>query len=129
MADEYIEREALLERLGYNGLMNLPPVEYYREVVTKFPAADVAPVIHGEWRIETDAEEPNPMFKLVVCSNCNSKANHTYPYCPYCGAINLPEEIKQKLIENALDLEFQRKVGFNQNFKKYNIAQRLDGRR
>ena len=42
----------------------------------------------GEWILETNEEEPNPMFKLVVCSKCGSKANHTYPYCPHCGSHN-----------------------------------------
>lgn len=50
------------------------------------PTADVAEVKHGEWAFETDEEMPNPMFKLVVCSVCNSKANGTYHYCPHCGA-------------------------------------------
>ena len=41
---------------------------------------------HGTWRLETDEEEPNPMFKLVKCSACGNKANHTYKFCPNCGA-------------------------------------------
>jgi hypothetical protein len=45
-----------------------------------------AEVKHGEWALETDEEMPNPMFKLVVCSVCNGKANGTYHYCPHCGA-------------------------------------------
>lgn len=45
-----------------------------------------AAIVHGRWRLETDEEEPNPMFKLVVCSACNDKANGTYNYCPNCGA-------------------------------------------
>lgn len=39
--DEYVKKKALLERLNYNGAMNMPPLEYCREVVIKFPAADV----------------------------------------------------------------------------------------
>lgn len=50
------------------------------------PTADVVEVKHGKWRLETDEEMPNPMFKLVVCSVCNSTANGTYNYCPNCGA-------------------------------------------
>ena len=50
------------------------------------PTADVAPVVHGEWSLESDEDMPNPMFKLVICSACNEKANHTYEFCPYCGA-------------------------------------------
>jgi hypothetical protein len=39
----------------------------------------------GTWRIETDEEEPNFMFKLVVCSECGKTANSTYDFCPNCG--------------------------------------------
>ena len=40
----------------------------------------------GRWVLESDKEEPNPMFKLVKCSACGDKANHTYKFCPNCGA-------------------------------------------
>ena len=40
----------------------------------------------GRWILESDEEEPNPMFKLVKCSACGDKANHTYKFCPNCGA-------------------------------------------
>ena len=40
----------------------------------------------GRWVLESDEEEPNPMFKLVKCSACGDKANHTYKFCPNCGA-------------------------------------------
>lgn len=39
----------------------------------------------GTWRLETDEEEPNPMFKLVVCPTCGKTANNTYNFCPECG--------------------------------------------
>ena len=39
----------------------------------------------GTWRLETNEEEPNPMFKLVVCSECGKTANNTYDFCPNCG--------------------------------------------
>ena len=39
----------------------------------------------GSWRLETDEEEPNPMFKHVVCSECGKSANNTYNFCPECG--------------------------------------------
>ena len=39
------------------------------------------------WRLETDEECPNPMFKLVVCSECNKAANNTYKFCPNCGCV------------------------------------------
>ena len=40
----------------------------------------------GRWNLESDEEEPNPMFKLVKCTACGDKANHTYKFCPNCGA-------------------------------------------
>jgi hypothetical protein len=43
-------------------------------------------VTHATWRLESDAEERNPMFKLVECSNCKHLANTNYKFCPYCGA-------------------------------------------
>ena len=39
----------------------------------------------GSWRLEMDEEEPNPMFKHVVCSDCGKSANNTYNFCPECG--------------------------------------------
>ena len=92
---EYIERETILKTPPFTKCVSdlseyaegyLDCVEDACEAVKKTPAADVAPVVHGEWRPETDEEEPNPMFKLVVCSCCDSKANHTYNFCPNCGA-------------------------------------------
>ena len=84
---EYIEREALLERLSYNGPMNLPPMEYYREVVTKFPAADVAPVVHTEW-----VSIPGPVLTFR-CGNIDCARKIPFgclpdelKFCPFCGA-------------------------------------------
>ena len=50
------------------------------------PTVDAVEVVHGRWRLETDEEEPNLMFKLVVCSVCGKTANGMYNYCPNCGA-------------------------------------------
>ena len=41
---------------------------------------------YGTWRVETDEEEPNPMFKHVVCSICGGTSGTTFRYCPCCGA-------------------------------------------
>ena len=88
---EYIEREAILKTPPFTKCAGdlseyaegyLDCVEDACEAVKKTPTADVSPVIHGIWRIETDEEEPNFMFKLVVCSCCGLTANHTYNFCP-----------------------------------------------
>ena len=39
----------------------------------------------GTWRLETDEEEPNPMFKHVICSECGETSGTTFKYCPNCG--------------------------------------------
>jgi hypothetical protein len=50
------------------------------------PEVDAVEVVHGRWRLETDIEEPNPMFKLVVCCVCGKTASDMGNYCPNCGA-------------------------------------------
>ena len=60
--------------------------DHFFRMIMSVPVEDVTKVVHGRWRIETDEEEPRPMFKLVVCSVCEEKANHPYNYCPNCGA-------------------------------------------
>lgn len=50
------------------------------------PTVDVKEVVYGTWRLETDEECPDPMSKLVICSNCSEAANSSYKFCPNCGA-------------------------------------------
>ena len=90
MADEYINKTELLFEMATSLIpQDLNTTMGYaiaKDLIEKAPAADVAPVKHGKWSLESDKDMPNPMFKLVVCSVCNEKANHTYNYCPTCGA-------------------------------------------
>lgn len=46
----------------------------------------------GTWRLETDEEEPNPMFKHVVCSNCGGTSGTTFKFCPHCGTKMFKED-------------------------------------
>ena len=94
MAKDYIEREAILNDIQ-NFITQIKDIEgslaYYTfmamvDKIKSVPAADVAPVIHATWSLESDEEMSDFMFKLVICSVCGKKANHTYPYCPHCGA-------------------------------------------
>lgn len=51
------------------------------EIIMKVPAADVTPVVHGEWLcVETDDEQ------FFLCSVCNNKEYWESNYCPNCGA-------------------------------------------
>ena len=55
-------------------------------IATELYSKDYRKVERGEWRGETDEEEPDPMFKLVVCRVCEKTANERYNFCPNCGA-------------------------------------------
>lgn len=51
------------------------------DAVMEMTAADVAPVVHGEWLCaETDDEQ------FFLCSVCNDKEYWESNYCPNCGA-------------------------------------------
>ena len=86
MSKEYIEREAVLEQIEEmkdNFAPTVRPMfDVFKHIVTTQPAADVAPVVHGEW-LHKNGE--------MYCSVCGSEAlmDEVYyksPYCPDCGA-------------------------------------------
>ena len=52
-----------------------------KKLIANAPAADVAPVVHGEW----DTSD-TPLGRCCVCSVCGSCPTMEYNYCPYCGA-------------------------------------------
>lgn len=82
--DKFVKAEDVKDLL--NGLDSLPWEDEVEDIVDKLVVADVVEVKHGKWRLETDEEMPNPMFKLVECSVCKEKTGHTFNYCPNCGA-------------------------------------------
>lgn len=70
--DDYISRRDLLAR--YDAEHNGAPGRA-RELIEQAPAADVAPVVHAQWKDDT-------------CTNCGYGVqpwNNT-GYCPNCGA-------------------------------------------
>lgn len=81
----YIEREALLKHC------NDQPGKMISDIsIAMFPAADVAPVVHGEW-----VEKPTGRYGQWQswCSACGKhsgiggiESNRHKPYCPNCGA-------------------------------------------
>ena len=89
---EYIEREALETDLHHrlNFLMadNREYDHYtsgFDEAVTRvenFPAADVAPVVHGKWIVD-ERHRHDP-----YCSVCDYEplTGKKTPFCPNCGA-------------------------------------------
>lgn len=78
---EYIEREALLEKLAERDLC----LCVSESDIKNMPAADVASVVHGRWSWDTG--------DIWTCSVCSTR-NHIkevmgrpdFNYCPNCGA-------------------------------------------
>ena len=85
---EYIEKKALMVALRneitgdgdyYNGKDDMQ--DQIRDMVSRFPAADVAPVRHGRWLcVDTDTEQ------FFLCNRCKKKEYWESDYCPSCGA-------------------------------------------
>ena len=89
--DEYIEREALMIALSkeiigdgdyYNGKDDMQ--DEIRDMVSRFPAADVAPVRHARWEVVVGSDGKEHM----VCTGCRKQQDLTgvFAYCPNCGA-------------------------------------------
>ena len=52
---EYIERQAALDALQAPEMFGITP--YHIELINRIPAADVAPVAHGEWIVCGDGTD------------------------------------------------------------------------
>jgi hypothetical protein len=91
---ECIEREALITKfkkmgLGEHGLVERLFADGVYAVIAAFPAADVAPVVHGRWEPCFD-KNCRCRWGFGKCSNCGQEyyahAIDHYKYCPICGA-------------------------------------------
>ena len=89
---EYIEREVLhqsLKKLADETDCNIAVLPDVADLIREAPAADVAPVKHGRWKLENDYQSR--------CTNCQktSWVDHDDEpnYCPHCGA-RMDEEAK-----------------------------------
>lgn len=85
---EYIQRETLLERAEYdNNYRLIIPAEALKAA----PAADVVPVVHGEW-VRPHWRNSNFCYDCSVCGNevmhqeYRWRDKKIYPICPWCGA-------------------------------------------
>ena len=93
MPDEYISREAALTALQDSDLFNT--TERQLRAIRELPAADVAPVVHGQWCVS----KIRSIETVFYCSECKrtvtvgndffgeapQSASAAYPYC-HCGA-------------------------------------------
>ncbi len=87
--NEYIDRDALRQAVlesqhdnhhprGWAHIAHDCEHAHFVAMIARFPAADVAPVVHGEWIHHDDG--------VVTCSECgNAESSDSY-YCRYCGA-------------------------------------------
>lgn len=100
---EYIEREALLrkaieekrfvfqmEDLLHNEVIFQTVYKDLADFILSAPAADVAPVVHGEWKKEVCSNGWNEWDNLI-CKNCGTKFERVawpskWHFCPFCGA-------------------------------------------
>ena len=84
MADEYIKREDAVALLScfteIDPLGNTP-----RVVAEHLPAADVRPVVRGEWEFEYENLDEQIEYCCSVCDWIGVNANE-YKFCPNCGA-------------------------------------------
>ena len=84
---EYIEREALRDALYDADAITMNGVK----ILNQFPAADVEPVVHGNWR-----SNGIPDSMLSACSVCGFGCGaYSFRYCPNCGAKMDEEDIHE----------------------------------
>lgn len=77
---EYIEREVLLEKMkNWHEKISLVTC------VNSIPAADVVPVRRGRW-IEQEKYTFGVMYDCSICGNRILDNEHSWNYCPNCGA-------------------------------------------
>ena len=76
---EYIDKQAFIDHMM--GTSRYFTVKFDIE---SFPTADVAPVRHGKWEINSDRPD------LLICSVCKCGfdmwKHDPHNYCPNCGA-------------------------------------------
>ena len=87
MSKEYIEREAVIdifkEGFKYEEPMML---EWANSRINSIPAADVAPVVHGEWIPIVSYFHGKPDGRYY-CSECHRVETMKGIYCRLCGAL------------------------------------------
>lgn len=85
---EYIDRQAAIEAAckGFcHPGVRCPDVECREQTkfIREIPAADVVPVVHGEWnRLDCDTFNCNKCGSTFIVLQGSTKMN----YCPNCGA-------------------------------------------
>ena len=88
--NEYIERAAAMESILGLTIVD-PAVAQYANAVCyhlqNLPAADVAPVRHGRWKlVGADKRGRGGNWKCTGRDGCGKSYPYRCDYCPNCGA-------------------------------------------
>ena len=76
--DDFISRKAAIQSTSvWNG--DVGTEAWIRDALEKLPAADVRPMVRGEW-------EYNPGDNIPYCSECMMPQDSECNFCPNCGA-------------------------------------------
>lgn len=86
---EYIDKKSLLDEIcrdncerSYDGTCHNCRMT---ETIADFPAADVAPVVHGKWEwVNEDRYRCDRCEQITAVDECMGKP--IYNFCPNCGA-------------------------------------------
>ena len=91
---EYIEREAISEEIRKYYYKNPPNFSYgegfdrgldrAQRAILDAPAADVAPVRHGEWEIVVGSNGKE--YMVCTCCRVSQDLTGVFTYCPNWGA-------------------------------------------
>lgn len=80
---EYIEREAVRNAiLGEHPDLHYP--SWYANIIDSIPVADVAPVVHGRWK--TDSDRPDTLICSICKCGFDMWKHDPHNFCPNCGA-------------------------------------------
>ena len=90
---EYIEREAISEEIRKYYYKNPPNFSYgegfdrgldrAQRAIRGIPAADAAPVVHGEWEIVVGSNGKE--YMVCTCCRVSQDLTGVFTYCPNCG--------------------------------------------
>ena len=89
---EYIERKAAIKAVC-NSMTHICRLDDCgkgcQEVsaIISIPAADVRPVVHGEWKDAMQSCHDSPHVKCSVCGEYYWRYFKKFNFCPNCGAM------------------------------------------
>ena len=91
--DEYISREATIKRIkevycvgcnSYHGVRcRACGTGDAIDMIEDAPAADAAPVVHGEWEIVVGSNGKE--YMVCTCCRVSQDLTGVFTYCPNCG--------------------------------------------